>query len=101
MLLGAHDEATCVIPQGSDGFSSLLTQLGTLPDFDDRAVTAAMGSTSDRLCTAPSTMSSSTTPRGNWLSAARANTRATWSVSMIASSTPETDNQLMATSRRM
>ena len=36
-------------------------------------------------------MSSSTTPRGYWLSAARSNTRATWSVSNIASNTPVTD----------
>ena len=44
-----------------------------------------------RFWTAPSRMSSSTTPRGYWLSAARANTRATWLVSNIASNTPVTD----------
>jgi len=47
VLLGPDSKPACLIPQGSDGFASLLKQLGTLPAFDDHAVITAMGSTSD------------------------------------------------------
>ena len=49
VLLGIEGKPVCVVPQGSRGFQELMKPLMALPDFDDKAVIQAMGSTSERI----------------------------------------------------
>jgi len=47
LLTGSDPNSGCAVPQGAEGAGDLLQALQKLPGFDNQAVIAAMGSTSN------------------------------------------------------